>query len=78
MSADSFVIGQVKWFNPTKGYGFAVCDGRDVFLHSKRIRESGMITFKDPANVSLEPGDKLKFKIEDGPKGAYAVSISKA
>ena len=35
--------GKIKWFNPTKGYGFIENDagGKDVFLHISEIgRES--------------------------------------
>lgn len=78
MSEGEIVVGTVKWFDATKGYGFAVCDGKDVFIHSKRLREEGLIEFSNPANVFLEPGLKVKFRIENGPKGAFAVQISKA
>jgi CspA family cold shock protein len=36
--------GTVKWFNPTKGYGFIAPDGgggRDVYLHISVERMSG-------------------------------------
>lgn len=77
MADKDFVLGSVKWFNPTKGYGFVVCDGKDVFIHSKRLRESGIVLVQDPSAIALDPGEKLKFKIESGPRGDYAVQISK-
>lgn len=73
-----FVIGQVKWFNPTKGYGFVTYEGRDIFIHSKRLRESGVVPIQEVNTISLDIGQKLKFKIVDGEKGKYATEISKA
>lgn len=70
-----FVTGEVKWFSSEKGYGFALVEGKDIFIHSKRLRESGFC--KDAANIILDTGDKLTFKIENGPKGAFATDISK-
>lgn len=77
MPSSDFVLGSVKWFNPAKGYGFIICDGKDVFIHSKRLRESGFSTSQESGFSVLDPGDRLKFKIEEGPKGAFAVEISK-
>jgi len=77
MSDDSFVTGVVKWFNSEKGYGFVVCDGKDIFIHSKRLRESGLVVSKDAITINLDQGVKLKFRVENGPKGPYAVEISK-
>lgn len=77
MPNSNFVTGSVKWFNAAKGYGFVVCEGKDVFIHSKRLRESGLVVTSEEGHVSLDPGDKLQFKIESGPKGEYATNISK-
>ncbi len=73
-----FVMGAVKWFNPLKGYGFVIHEGRDVFIHSKRLRESGLVVSKETTIINLDPGEKLKFRIETGPKGPFATEISKA
>lgn len=78
MSESDFVTGSVKWFNPQKGYGFVIVAGKDIFIHSKRLRESGLVVSKDTTIINLDPGEKLKFRIEDGPKGPFATEISKA
>lgn len=49
-------IGTVKWFNPTKGYGFiAPEDGSsDVFIHINELQKSGLSHLDENQKVSYE------------------------
>ena len=62
--------GKVKWFNPTKGYGFIEREDKekDVFVHSSAARA---------ANLQLNEGDELTFEVESGEKGPSAVNLQK-
>ena len=46
----------VKWFVPTKGYGFLVLEdgSADVFCHAKVVRSSGYDTLPQGASVTCE------------------------
>jgi CspA family cold shock protein len=48
--------GTVKWFNPTKGYGFIQPDdgGKDVFVHVSAVERAGLSTLNEGAKVSYE------------------------
>ncbi len=62
------IIGTVKWFNGSKGYGFlAREDGPDVFVHYTAIQAEGY--------RNLYEGQKVEFSIEQGPKGLQATKV---
>ena len=51
--------GKIKWFNPTKGYGFIENDagGKDVFLHISALEEAGIDTLQEGEAVSFDIGE---------------------
>jgi len=55
-------IGTVKWFNPTKGYGFIQPEagGADVFVHISAVERAGM--------RSLQEGQKISYEEQRDPK----------
>lgn len=48
--------GTVKWFNPTKGFGFIAPDqgGADVFVHITALQQAGLSTLDEGQKVSYE------------------------
>jgi cold shock protein len=48
--------GTVKWFNPTKGFGFIQPDtgGKDVFVHISAVEKAGLSNLNEGAKVSYE------------------------
>lgn len=60
--------GQVKWFDPKKGYGFIVGPkGEDVFVHFSQIQGEG---FK-----SLRDGEEVEYELVEGDKGLQAKDV---
>ena len=48
--------GTVKWFNPTKGYGFIQPQdgGKDVFVHISAVERAGLSTLNEGQNIEFE------------------------
>lgn len=48
--------GTVKWFNPTKGYGFIQPEGggADVFVHITAVQAAGLRDLKENQRVQYE------------------------
>ena len=48
--------GKVKWFNPTKGYGFIEpSDGsQDAFVHISAVEQAGLTTLNEGQKVEYE------------------------
>ena len=48
--------GTVKWFNPTKGYGFIAPEdgGNDAFVHISAVEQAGLKTLNENAKVQYE------------------------
>ena len=64
--------GKVKWFNPTKGFGFIEREDKekDVFVHMSAVRDAGL--------NGLDEGQAVTFEVEDGPKGPNATNLKTA
>ena len=61
--------GTVKWFNPTKGYGFIEpSDGsKDAFVHISAVERVGLSTLREGQKVEFElvPGRNGKSSAEN-------------
>ena len=56
-------IGNVKFFNPTKGFGFIAPDdgGPDNFVHISAVERSGMAT--------LDKDQRIQYELETDKRG---------
>ncbi len=56
-------IGTVKWFNPTKGFGFIEPEdgSSDAFVHISAVEAAGL--------SSLNEGQKVSYELQAGRNG---------
>ena len=63
------IVGEVKWFDPVKGFGFVVAEtgGPDILLHANVLRNYGQSSVADSARVELA--------IQETERGVQAVEV---
>lgn len=67
LAADE-LAGEVKWFNPNKGFGFLMtADGEEYFVHFRAVQNGG--------RRSLRQGQKVRFKTRETDRGLQADQV---
>jgi cold shock protein len=62
------VEGQVKWYDPKKGFGFVAVEGsKDVFIHRSVLAREGI--------NELAEGQRIHMKVVPGAKGLEAIGV---
>ncbi len=71
-SAGQESLGTVKWFNPTKGFGFVTPDdgGEELFLHRSVLEQAGL--------RDLAEGTRVRVQTSEGKKGPQVCALSLA
>lgn len=64
--------GTVKWFNPTKGFGFIEPSegGSDVFVHISAVERAGL--------NGLNEGEKVEYDVQEERGKQSAQNLKKA
>ncbi len=64
------IRGQVKWFDPKKGFGFIVGpEDQDVFVHFSQIQGDGFRLLRD--------GETVDYELVEGDKGFQAREVNR-
>lgn len=73
LSSMYHVSGQVKWFDPSKGFGFVVADtgGPDILLHVNVLRNYGQNSVADGSLIEI-----LTHRTDRGVQAIEVVSIT--
>ena len=66
------MIGTVKFFNTSKGFGFIAPEdgGKDVFVHASAVERAGL--------RGLNEGQRVSFDVQPDAKGSKAVNLQVA
>ena len=60
--------GTIKWFDPSKGYGFLIRDkGGDLFVHLRSVQSTD--------RRKLKENTRVRFSVENSEKGPQAENI---
>jgi CspA family cold shock protein len=63
------ITGQVKWFDPVKGFGFVISDdgGPDILLHANVLRNFGQGSVADGARIEID--------VQSTDRGVQAIEV---
>ncbi|SFM24897.1 cold-shock protein [Shimia aestuarii] len=63
------IVGEVKWFDPVKGFGFVVAEtgGPDILLHANVLRNYGQSSVADSARIEIS--------VQETERGVQAVEV---
>jgi len=65
------MIGKVKWFDESKGYGFVLSEeGKEYFVHWKSI-----VTMSEMSRKYLVQDEEVQYDLIETDKGIQAINV---